>query len=336
MLPNTRRLNVNDVRFFSGQSHPTLAAGIASYLEIPLDRAVFGRFSNDNLYIQLGSSVRGRVVYIVQSLVPPVSDHLMELLMMLDIARSAGASQVHAVIPYFSYARSDKKDAPRISITARLIADLLETAGATHVMTMTLHSPQVHGFFHVPTDPLTARPLFAWHFREKHLDIDKTVVVSPDVGRAKSAGRFAQRLHMPVAAATKMRISDNEVVFDPGIERQVGGFERALVYDDEIATGGTVLGLCKRLVESGVKEIAVICTHGVFTGDSIQCLNDFPQITEIVTSDTVPIAPEKRTSKLTILSVASLFGEAIWRNYTRQSIGDLYSYGDDILDLDDE
>lgn len=152
-MPNT--INPNDVRIFSGRSHPDLAAGIAEHLGVPLEKTHFSRFSNDNLFIQLCASVRGRVVIIVQSLIPPVSDNLLELLMMLDIARSAAASEVHAIIPYFSYARSDKKNAPRISITARLIADLLETAGATQVMTMTLHSPQVHGFFHVPTDPLT-------------------------------------------------------------------------------------------------------------------------------------------------------------------------------------
>jgi ribose-phosphate pyrophosphokinase len=333
MLPNTRRLNANDVRFFSGQSHPTLAAGIASYLELPLEKTYFDRFSNDNLYIQLGASVRGRAVYIVQSLVPPVSERLLELLMMLDIAHSAGASQVHAIIPYFSYARSDKKDAPRISITARLIADLLQTAGATHVMTMTLHSPQVHGFFSVPTDPLTARPLFAWHFREHHLESTKTIVVSPDVGRAKSAGRFAERLHLPVAAATKMRISDEIVTYDKGIQRQVDGFKNALVYDDEIATGGTVIKLCELLVECNIEKIDVICTHGVFTTNSLQQMEDFPQIQQIVCTDTVPIPPEKRVPKLTILSVASVFGEAIWRNYTRQSIGDLYSFGDEILEI---
>lgn len=150
-------LNPDDVRIFSGRSHPELAASIAFHLGIPLESTHFSRFSNDNLYIQLGASVRSRSVYIVQSMIPPVSEHLLELLMMLDIARGAGAREIHAIIPYFSYARSDKKNAPRISITARLIADLLETAGATHVMTMTLHSPQVHGFFRIPTDPLTAR-----------------------------------------------------------------------------------------------------------------------------------------------------------------------------------
>ena len=150
-------LDKNDVRIFSGRSHPALAASIAEYLSVPLEQTLCRHFSNDNLYVQLGASVRGRAVYIIQSLVPPVSEHLFELFMMLDAARGAAAREIHAIIPYFSYARSDKKDAPRIPITARLIADLLQTSGATHVMTMTLHSPQVHGFFSVPCDPLTAR-----------------------------------------------------------------------------------------------------------------------------------------------------------------------------------
>ncbi len=180
-------LDTNDVRFFSGQSHPKLASGIAFYLGVPLDPTHFGRYSNDNLYVQLGASVRGRNVYIVQSLIPPVSDNLFELLMMLDIAHGAGAAQIHAILPYFSYARSDKKDEPRISITARLIADLLETAGMTHFMTMTLHSPQVHGFFHVPTDPLTARHLYIRYFHDKNYEPKQTIVVSPDIGRAKPA-----------------------------------------------------------------------------------------------------------------------------------------------------
>ena len=159
-------LDPDEIRIFSGSSHPQLAADIAAYLNLPLDQTRVSRFSNDNLYIQLGASVRSRIVFIVQSLAPPVNDNLVELLMMLDIARSASAKEVHAIIPYFSFARSDKKDAPRISITARLIADLLLTAGATHVMTMVLHSPQVHGFFSVPTDPLSSRPVFRHYFQD--------------------------------------------------------------------------------------------------------------------------------------------------------------------------
>lgn len=323
-------LNPDDVRFFSGRSHPKLAAGIASYLSTPLDPTYFSRFSNDNLYIQLGASVRGRNCYIVQSLIPPVSDHLLELLMMLDIAHGAGAAEVHAIIPYFSYARSDKKDAPRISITARLIADLLETAGATHIMTMTLHSPQVHGFFRLPTDPLTARHLFIRHFAAKGFQPNDTIVVAPDVGRAKPAARFGAILGLPAAAANKERISDHVVTIDSGIERLVRGFRRALIYDDEIATGTTVLALSNYLVECGIEEIYLVCTHGVFAGDTLDRLNSLPQIVEIVTTDTVPIPPEKMCPNLTVLSVAPVFGEAIWRNANRKTIGDLFTFSDDL------
>jgi ribose-phosphate pyrophosphokinase len=323
-----RTLNPQNVRIFSGQSHPVLAAGIAAYLSIPLDSTRHEKFSNDNLYIQLGNSVRGRVVFIVQSLNPPVSENLLELLMMLDIAQGAGACEVHAIIPYFSYSRSDKKDAPRISITARLIADLLKTAGATHIMTMTLHSPQVHGFFSVPTDPLTARPLFVWHFIDRKYSPKDTIVVSPDVGRAKSAMRFADRLGLPVAAGNKQRLADARVSIDDTVVRQVRGFGRALIYDDEIATGSTVMALSKQLIESGIQEISVICTHGIFTNNALQRLENCPQIKEIISTDTVPIPDEKRTPKLTVLNVAPVFGEAIWRNSTQQSIGDLFTYGD--------
>jgi ribose-phosphate pyrophosphokinase len=322
-------MNSNDVRFFSGQSHKALAAEIADYLSISLENTHFGRFSNDNLYIQLGSSVRGRSVYIVQSLIQPVSDSLMELLIMMDIARGAGAREVHAIIPYFSYARSDKKDAPRISITARLVADLLQTAGATHVMTMTLHSPQVHGFFSVPTDPLTARPLFVRHFAERGFKSQDTIVVAPDMGRANAAARFASRLGLSFAAAEKRRISDNEVFISAAINKTVEGFRRALIYDDEIATGGSVLELSKHLVLSGVEEIAIICTHGLFTNNALQRLTNINEITEIVTSNTVPIQSDYRPPQLKILSVAPVFGEAIWRNYNRQSIGDLFTYSED-------
>jgi ribose-phosphate pyrophosphokinase len=322
-------LDPNRVRFFSGRSHPSLAAGIAAYLSVPVEPTIINRFSNDNLYVQLGASVRGRSVFIVQSLTPPVSDHLFELLMMLDIAHSAGASQVQAVIPYFSYARSDKKDAPRISITARLVADLLATAGATHVMTMTLHSPQVHGFFSVPTDPLTAQALFVRHFAERNLDRRKVVVVAPDIGHAKSASRFAGHLGLSVAAADKTRLSDTQVEIGGLIDKQVQGFRQALIYDDEIATGGSVEQLSRVLIQSGIEQITVVCTHGLFVGPALQRLAAIPQISEIVTTDTIPQPPEKRLPNMTILSVASIFGEAIRRNCLRQSIGDLYAFGEE-------
>jgi ribose-phosphate pyrophosphokinase len=321
-------LNADDVRFFSGRSHPELAQEITDYLSVPLDKTHIKKFSNDNLEIQLGASVRGRIVFLIQSLTPPVSEHLIELFMMLDIARGAGAKEIHAVIPYFSYARSDKKDAPRISITARLVADLLQTSGATHIMTMTLHSPQVHGFFGVPTDPLTARGLILRYFLDQNIDLESTIVVAPDMGRAKPAARFASVLGLPVAAGVKRRISDSAVLIGDSIMRQVAGYQRALVYDDEIATGATVLELSRLLIESGIHNISLICTHGLFTGNAIRHITAIPEVKEIVTTNTVPIPTEKQPPIMKILSVAPVFGEAIWRNYTHQSIGDLFSFFD--------
>lgn len=320
-------LDPNEVRFFSGSSHPQLAADIVAHLSLPLDSTHISRFSNDCLYIQLDASVRSRVVYIVQSLTPPVNDHLVELLMMLDIARSASAKEIHAIIPYFSFARSDKKDAPRISITARLMADLIQTAGATHIMTMMLHSPQVHGFFSIPADPLTSRPVFNRHFEAR--DLAGTIVVAPDMGHAKSAARFAKGLGLPVAAGDKERISDTEVLISGLVGSPVQGFRRAIIYDDEIATGGSIVGISKVLIQQGIREIWVACTHGVFVHGGLERLVNVPEITEIVTTDTVYIPPEKRHPKLTVLSVAAVFGDAISRNYRRESISDLFVYGED-------
>jgi ribose-phosphate pyrophosphokinase len=285
-------INPDEVRVFSGSSNLPLAAEIANSLSVPLDPTRISRFSNDCLYIQLGASVRSRKVFIVQSLTSPVNDHLMELLMMLDIARSASAQEVHAIIPYFSFSRSDKKDAPRISITGRLVADLLQTAGATHVMTMMLHSPQVHGFFSVPTDPLSSRPVIESHFQQR--DLAGTIVVAADMGHAQSAARFAKNLSLP----------------------------------DEIATGGTIVELVGLLVAEGIEEIWVACTHGVFARDGLAKLAAVPQITEIVTTDTVHIPPAKRHPKLQVLSVARIFGEAIRRNYLHRSISELFVYGE--------
>jgi ribose-phosphate pyrophosphokinase len=195
-------------------------------------------------------------------------------------------------------------------------------------MTMMLHSPQVHGFFSIPADPLSSRPVFNRHF-EDH-DLSSTVVVAPDMGHAKSAARFAKSLGMPVAAGDKERISDTEVEISGLVGKPVQGFRRALIYDDEIATGGSIVGISKVLIEQGIQEIWVACTHGVFVHGGLERLVAVPQITEIVTTDTVYIPPEKRHPKLKVLSVAQVFGEAIHRNYLRESISDLFVYGEDV------
>lgn len=324
-MTNTQ-IPADQVRIFSGNSNPELAKNIASKLGVPLDTTNISRFSNDDLYIQLGASVRYRRVYIVQSLSQPVNDYLMELLMMLDIARGAAAAEVHAIIPYFSFGRSDKKDTPRISITARLVADLLKTAGATHVMSMMFHSPQVHGFFATPTDHLSSRPVFKEYLSTR--DLSGAIIVAPDMGQAKSAARFARAMNLPVAAGNKERISDTKVIISGLVGNQVKGHKRALIYDDEIATGGSIHELSRVLIEEGVEDILVICTHGLFTQGGLERLAEIPQITEIVTTDTVYIPPERMHPKLKVLSVAQIFADAIRHNFNRESISDLFVFGE--------
>lgn len=315
----------DSLRIFSGSSHRELASEIAEYLGCPLCPSYTSRFSNDNLFVQLGESVRGKEVVVIQSFAPPVSDHMFELMMMLDAARSASAHTIHAVIPYYSYARSDKKDEPRISITGRLIADLLATSGANHIMTMTLHSPQVHGFFSLPTDHLTSQPVFVNHFRTR--DLSNTVVVAPDIGHAKRAARLARQLGVGVAAGDKERVADDQVRIS-GIIGDITGKD-VIVFDDEIATGGSILALVDQLRAQRVRNITLASTHGVFSGQCIARLSAVPEIEEIVVTNTVPIPPEKRLPNMTILSVAPIFGEAIRRNIAGQSVGSLFAYWPD-------
>jgi ribose-phosphate pyrophosphokinase len=315
------------MRVFSGSSHPELAQGICAHLGIPLSPVTRQRFRNDCLYIQLGQTVRNHDVFIVQSLSAPTSDHLVELFMMLDIARSAGARSVHAVIPYYSYARSDKKDAPRISITARLMADLIVASGARHVMTMSLHSPQVHGFFSVPADHLTALPCFVDYFKSR--DLSRTMVVAPDIGHAKRATKLATALGgLPVTAGNKVRVSDTQVMLREWVGARPTE-EHALLIDDEIANGGTMFEAIRALRAEGVQRFTVVCTHGVFSGKAIETLDAMEDVEEIVTTDTVPIPPAKRVKKMTILSVDGVFAEAIRCNALGQSVGRLFAFWPD-------
>jgi ribose-phosphate pyrophosphokinase len=313
---------LNETLIFSGSAHPALAQELANHLGLGLSPTTIERFSNDNLAAHLGVSVRAKDVFIVQSLSPPCSDHLMELLLMLDVARGAGARTVHAVIPYFSYARSDKKDAPRISIAARLVADLLVTAGADHVITMTLHSPQVHGFFSVPADHLTAHSVFVDHLRKQ--DLSNTVIVSPDIGHAKRAAKLARALGLPLAAAEKIRLSDDTVSI-VGIMGRVRG-KRAILFDDEIATGGSIVGTIDQLRRQNVTRVGVMVTHGLFTGPAIDRLNSVREIEEIVVTNTVPLPPERRPDRLKVLSVAHILGEVVRRHVTGRSIGELFEF----------
>jgi ribose-phosphate pyrophosphokinase len=310
---------MSEVVVFSGAAHRGLATEICAGLGVDLSPVEITRFSNDCLQAQLQVNCRQRDVYVVQPLVPPTQEHLMELLLMVDAARGASAAQITAVIPYYAYARSDKKDASRLSIGGRLVADLLATAGVSRVLTMTLHAPQVHGFFSVPVDHLTALGVLAEHFAEQ--DLTDAVVVSPDFGNAKTASQLARLLGLPVAAGSKKRLADDRVVID-AIVGDVEG-KRAIVLDDEIATGGSIVELLDRLAEQGCTTAAVACTHGLFVGKAVERLRDHPMISEVVATDTVP-RPEGDWPGLRTRSVAGLFASAIQRIHAGESVSSLF------------
>ncbi|HEU5044665.1 MAG TPA: ribose-phosphate pyrophosphokinase [Nocardioidaceae bacterium] len=316
---------MREIVVFSGSAHRPLARSICDSLGVKPSSVEITRFSNDCLQAQLQTNCRQRDVYIVQPLVPPTQEHLMELLLMIDAAKGASAAQITAVVPHYAYARSDKKDASRISLGGRLVADLLVAAGVSRVLTMTLHAPQVHGFFSVPVDQLTALGVLADHFRDR--DLSDTVVVSPDLGNAKSATQFARLLGLPVAAGSKQRLADDTVVID-AIVGDVDG-KKVIVLDDEIATGGSIVELLERLAARGCVEASVACTHGLFVGKAVDRLRDHPMIREVVTTDTVP--RPSGWPELQVRSVSELFAEAISRVHAGESVSSLFDGVDPTL-----
>jgi ribose-phosphate pyrophosphokinase len=309
---------VRDIAVFSGSAHPALAEEICAQLGVPLLPVRVERFANDCLEVQLRANCRERDVFLIQPLVAPVQEHLVELLLMLDAARGASAARTTVVMPHYAYARSDKKDAPRISIGGRLVADLLVTAGASRVLAMTLHSPQVHGFFSVPVDHLHALRELAAHFRP--YDLSNTVVVSPDLGYAKDAAAFARLLGVPVAFGAKQRRSDDNVTI-ASVVGDVDGHD-VIVLDDEIAKGSTVIELLDRLRERGVTSVRIACTHGLFAGGALDRLTALPEVREIVCTNTVP--QHDHLDQVKVLSVAPVLAEAMRRIHHGESVSALF------------
>ena len=307
------------LKILCGGGNPQLAQEICDYLGEPLAPVEINRFSNENIFVQIQDNVREADAYVIQPFGSPVHENIMELLILMDALRSASARRITAVIPYYSYARSDKKDAPRISITGRLMADLLVTAGANRILTMTLHAPQVHGFFSVPADHLVATPILSRHFRK--MGVENLVVVAPDAGHAKRAGDFAQTLHAPLAFVDKRRLSDTEVEAT-AVVGDVRG-KNCLIVDDEIAAASTTVNTAKVLLEYGANEVYAAATHGVLCGPAMQRIVDSP-IKQVTVTNTVAVPQEKRIDKLEVLSVAPLFGEAIKRIHTGDSLSALF------------
>ena len=309
------------IRLITGTSHPELAAAIAGHLGIDLTPGEIVRFGNENILYQCQDNVRECDVFVVQTSCSPVSDHLLELMIMIDALKHASARRITAVLPYFPYARSDKKNRPRISITARLIADLLETAGANRVLTMNLHSPQVQGFFRIPTDQLNATPLVCDYLRES-TDLKDSVLVAGDVGEAKDLGEYANRLNLPMAIIDKRRYDDSEQPRAVSLIGDVAG-RNALIIDDEIASGGTMAAAAEFLKASGARRVEAAAVHAVMSG-SVKGRLDDSAIERVLVTDSIPIAQDRRSSKVEAVSVASLFAEAIDAIHHGKSVSQLF------------
>jgi len=311
---------MEELRVFSGSAHPALARAVCDYLDISLGEAEVFEFSNENIFVRILENVRERDVFIVQPICSPVNRSLVELLIILDAFRRASAGRITAVVPYYAYSRTDKKDQPRVPITARLIADLITTAGANRLLTVDLHAPQIQGFFTIPVDELTARPMLTQYFKEKALD--KLVVVATDIGISKAARDVAAKLGAPLAIMEKRRMGNVDASETLNVIGEVEGMS-ALTVDDEIDTAGSLVGVVNALMKQGATEIYACCTHPVFSGPAIQRIAA-STVKEVVVTDTMPVSDEKRINKITVLSIAPLIGEAIHRIHTGLSVGAMF------------
>jgi ribose-phosphate pyrophosphokinase len=310
----------SDLAIFTGRAHRALAERIAAHLEMPLGACDVAEFSNENIFVRIQENVRSRDVFIIQSLCSPVNTAVMELLIMIDAFRRASAGRITAVIPYYAYGRSDKKDQPRVPITARLLANLIETAGADRLLTMDLHAGQIQGFFNIPVDELTALSHVADYFKQR--DLSNATVLASDVGDAKRARNVARMLGTPLAIVDKERIGNEERVAANALIGDVDGRD-VLIIDDEILTGGTMISAAEIAYARGARRVTAACVHPILSGGSAAriCNTD---IEELVVTDTIPIPPDKQHPKITTLSVAPLFGEAIMRINSGRSVGELF------------
>lgn len=309
-----------NLKVFSGSSHPTLTDDICRYLGIQMGKRDLIRFSNENLMIQIKENIRGQDVFVIQPSCAPVNDGIIELLITIDAMRSASAGRITAVLPYFPYVRSDKKDSPRISIAARLMADLIQTAGADRVLTMDLHAPQIQGFFRIPVDQLTAKDLLCDYLMRE--DLSNAVLVASDIGEAKDAGKFSRHLKLPMAIIDKRRYDNNE---KPKAKHLVGSVEGmdAILVDDEIATAGTLCEAADFLLKHGARSVRAAATHPILCGPAIQRIAE-SNIDEVIVTDTVPVPEHKRIDKITVLPVTKTFAEAIRRIHHNESIGAMF------------
>ena len=311
---------MDDLRVFSGNANRALAVAICRHLRIPLGSADVFQFSNENIFVKINNNVRERDVFVIQPFSSPVNRSIMELLIMIDALKRASATRITAVIPYYAYGRTDKKDQPRVPITARLIADCITVAGAHRVLTMDMHAGQIQGFFNIPVDELTAQITQARYIAQKNLP-DLTVV-SSDEGFAKKARQLAERLNAPLAIVEKRRLGNDGRTEAMGI---IGNIKdrTALIVDDEIDTAGSLTQAVRVVHEQGARDVYCCATHGIFSGPAIERLSK-ANITEIITTDSIPLAEHKRLPNMTTLSVAELLAGAISRIHDGRSVTELF------------
>ena len=311
-----------NIKIFTANSNPEFAKGISEYLGTTLGKSEVGKFSDGEIYVNIGETVRGSDVFVVQSTCSPVNDNIMELLIMIDAFKRASAGRITAVIPYFGYARQDRKAKARDPISSKLVADLIATAGADRVLTMDLHAPQIQGFFNIPVDHLVGMPVLSRYYKEKFVNqLDETVVVSPDLGSVTRARGFAQKLDVPIAIVDKRRPKANvsEVMNIIGDIKD----KNVILLDDMIDTAGTIVNSAQALRDRGAKKVYACCTHAVLSGPAIERIEN-SVIDELVVLDTVPLTEEKKIDKIKVLSVANDFGEAIERIYEDLSVSTLF------------
>tara|TARA_Y100000310_G_scaffold302304_1_gene339500 strand:+ start:3793 stop:4737 length:945 start_codon:yes stop_codon:yes gene_type:complete len=311
---------MDELKIFTGSAHPALAQSVCDYLDIPLGKCETFEFSNENIFVRILDNVRQRDVFVIQPFSSPVNKNLVELLIILDALKRASAGRITAVVPYYAYGRTDKKDQPRVPITARLIADLLTVAGANRLLTVDLHTAQIQGFFNIPVDELTALYLLSDYFRSKQ--IDDLVVVATDIGISKRARDFAARLKAPLAIMEKRRLDNAGQTETLNVIGEVKG-KVALTVDDEIDTSGSLANTVTALMERGVTEVYACCTHPVFSGPAIQRITTCP-VKEVIVTDTLHLPDNKRLDNITVLPIAALLGEAIHRIHTGQSVGAMF------------
>ncbi len=311
---------MDELKVFTGTAHSTLARAITDYLGIPLGECEVSEFSNENIFVRILENVRQRDTFVVQPLSSPVNRNLVELLIMIDALKRASAGRITAVVPYYAYGRTDKKDQPRVPITARLIADLLTVAGANRMLTVDLHAAQIQGFFNIPVDELTALNIISDYFTQRNFN--NLVVVATDIGITKRARDLAAKLNAPLAIMEKRRIGNVDRTETLNVIGEVAS-RVALTVDDEIDTAGSLVNTVTTLLDRGAREVYACCTHPVFSDPATQRIAECP-VKEVVVTDSLPVNDSKKLDKITVLSIAPLLGEAIHRIHTGLSIGAMF------------